>query len=469
MLAAMVRLISPGCFLLVRLLLGMLACPIAGHAEVSFWVWNRPEVLSASEIQGLKAAGIRTLYWHCAEIDNHGGSWVWKRLPKLPQKSTDGLRIVPVIRLESSVANPFAKEAADVLVEKLAGAFRTFGADEWQLDYDAPDRLVADYAGFLGRMRPLAPKLSSTALAGWIRLPSFGTLQASVAELVPMFYDLEPDTASALRPLVETESTRALMAEWTRSCRVPWRAGLPWFARLTIYGTDGRSRGHFRQWSWDDVVFRREAAVERPTRDGLTPLRIDHPMLLENKPVGKGELLVARWPDLAALRVLESTAGRDVVYFRLPDSSASSGWSLGQFIGRMGEPTAPAFSLRLQGNHLILTNAGNVDLPARMVENGATERGYALEVDAPAPVFREAQAGGFWRMAAHAQPDAERPIPVPVAASTRLTFWFSALPAGSERRSGFLQLAPGVASSELRWRIVQSDPPSLWNPLVLPP
>ena len=449
----------------------LLAVLLGGTARagVAFWVWNRSEPLTPPERQDLTTAKVETLYWHCAEIENKDGQWEWKRPPKWPQKSEPGLRVVPVIRLEATVGQPFSEESNQTLAAKLAVAFRATRSDEWQLDYDAPDRLVGAYAAFLATFRPQAPKLTSTALAGWVRLSAFPALQASVAELFPMFYDLEPDSSSVLRPLVEAESTRARLAEWTKSCRIPWRAGLPWFARLTVYGADAKSRGHFRQWGWDDIVFRPEFSVVGPVREGLTVLRSGKPTVIEGRRVDKDESVVVKSIDLAALQAVEKDLGHEVVFFRLPDGAASSGWSLRQFAVRAQPPVPPVLALRLIDDHLVLANTGPSDLPPRLIGNNAADRGYALELEAQTPVFREAQAGAFASLDGLARPDTEQARRVPVAGATRLVLRFAALPAGREIRSGFLQFAPGVASSSLRWRVTPTPSPPSWNPFALSP
>lgn len=455
----------------LRLSLGFLcwpALPSPVQGDSSFWVWNRDTPLRPEERQALSQAGITALYWHFAEIENTDGAWRWKRAPSLPEKPgrEPGLRIVPVIRLEASTREPFAGEASTALAGSLATAFRATGADEWQLDYDAPSRLVGAYAGFLRSLQPQAPRLSSTALAGWVRLPAFPALQEAVAELFPMFYDLEPDTASQLRPLLEVDSSRAWLAEWSARCQIPWRAGWPWFARLSVYGADGQAKGHFRQWSWDEVVFRREVTAGEGTRKGLTALPVNAPWTLGKTVLRPGDTLVARWPDLDALAAIAPPGGKEAIYFRLPDGAPASGWSLREFGARHAPPTPGALSLKIENNHLVLCNEGPHDLPPRLAGDGPRDRGYALEVDAPAAVFREALAGEFWRVAGHVQPDAQRPPSVPIANATRLTFWFSALPAGAELRSGWLQLSPGAAWSRLCYRVLNIEPHPAWKPLV---
>lgn len=452
----------PGNMNVMRLIVALgLWVSMAAHGGTAFWVWNRSTPLSASEKSELQAGGVTTLYWHFAEIENRDGEWKWKKLPEpLPEKSTASLRIVPVIRLESSTNLPFEATARAQLKQRLVAAFQPLGADEWQLDYDAPDRLIGDYADFLADLRPVAPKLSATALAGWVRLPSFARLCGSVVELCPMFYDLDPDTLTSLRPLLDAGETVAMIADWEKNCSIPWKAGLPWFTRLTIYGADGKSRGHLRQWSWDDVVFRRELKLVSPTKNGITVFRAEKSFALGQAAVREGETLVARWPDIAASARAEERTAREVIYFRLPDARASSGKSLREF-ARRGKAADPALTLTRVGDQLVLTNDGACDLPARAVGDGPQDRGYAVEVDAAGAIFRDAEGGEFFRVAGHREPDSENPKRVEVPSATRLTFWFSALPAGAALKSGVFLLAPAANSAPMKYRIlnVVEDPP----------
>ena len=438
----------------------------AVHGESAFWVWSRSEPLSPQENADLQAASVKTLYWELGVVENKSGSWEWSLPPRLPEKTSASLRIVPVVRLESSVTAPFAPKAADPLRGKLLAAFRATDANEWQLDYDAPDRLVGDYADFLKSLRPSAPKLSSTALAGWVRLPAFQKLRGSVAELNPMFYDLIPDTAGALRPLLEEDSTKSLLREWTKACDIPWRAGLPWFSRLTLYDADGKSRGHFRSWSWGDVIFNPGLRVESPEKDGITVLRAKDRVIVGRTRVSKDERLVLRWTDLKTVTAMEKEAARDVVFFRLPDAGGPSGGSLCQFKAR-DRAMESMLTVHREGEKLILKNEGNADLPPRIRGDGPEDRGYALEVEGNGPIFRDVMPGDFSRLRGHTQPDSPQPRNAAVSNATRLTFWFPNLPAGQSLLCRLFQLAPAAEGAPLRYRILYLPEKPSWRPLDL--
>ena len=154
------------------------------------------------------------------------------------------------------------------------------------------------------------PKLSITALAGWSRVAEWGELQGSVDGIFPMFYDMEPEShldSAGPRPLLDAKKTGAEIAEWG-GCKIPWMAGLPSFARLTLFDAGGRSLGTIRQWEWEDVCFNQCLTVVNSGPDGVAVLRVERDGLVAETPVKKGETLVARWPALPALALAAQAA-----------------------------------------------------------------------------------------------------------------------------------------------------------------
>lgn len=431
-----------------------------GAAERSFWVWNRATPLDPAESAQLRALGIRTLYWEVAELENTDGTWRRKKVPVAFPEANGDFHIIPVIRLESSVAKPLADRAGLLVMIELARP-RT---EDLQIDYDCPDRSLGDYADVLAEVGKKVRHLSVTALAGWVDVAGFPRLQAAAGELVPMFYDLRPDTASTLIPLVEPGVIHGQLDRWRQRCQTPWRAGLPWFARVSLYDQAGRSRGHIRRWSWDDICFNRDLATVSPTSMGMTVLKATAATSIGSAAIAQGEAVVVRWPDLGAL----AAAGRDApssVYFRLPNGAPEGGWSLSQ-LGQLDQPSAPRLLLRVTplaaGEVWELVNDSDADLPPRLSGKTPLDRGYALEIDAPAPIFRDVEAGDFWRVTGHRSPDAH-PQPVPLQLATRLTFWFSSLPARQSLRIAQFQLAPHTDRKILRYRVLNADSAAAWS------
>ncbi|MEY2489190.1 MAG: hypothetical protein QOC70_1132, partial [Verrucomicrobiota bacterium] len=152
----------------VALALGaVLFCSSASAFETAFWVWQRNEPLSEVERRELSAQGVRTIYWQAGELENAGETWRWKARFALPQSRAGELRFVPVVRLESREKSPFSMRSIEALLGGLSAV--TKGAVELQLDYDAPDRLIEEYAAALKKIHALVPKLTITALPGWSR------------------------------------------------------------------------------------------------------------------------------------------------------------------------------------------------------------------------------------------------------------------------------------------------------------
>jgi len=443
----------------LTLLLALFVRAAAGGEGIDYWVWHRTTPLSAAERAELAAQEVQTLFWNVGEMENRAGAWRWKTPPR-------------VGRLMSEWKQPFTPAALAGLGAELKSVAGESG--RVQLDFDCPDRLLADYAAALHRIRNFVPHLSITALAGWPRLPGFAALTREAGEIAPMFYDLQRDptgvSASAPPPpLLDPVQIEAALRLWS-ACPIPWRAGLPTFARLTVFDRTGLSRGQIPNWTWDDFCFHKSLHTLAPTRLGVTLFRADADTRVAATPIVKDDILASRFTDRAALAhaVAQARAAgaAGIVFFRLPDGSDPGGWSL-RNLARLAAPERPRLILRsTSAEQLELVNESPVDLAPRLSgEKGGLDRGYALEIDAPAPLFREALAGDFWRVTAHARPDTKKPVAVAVPLATRLTFWFSELRAGATLRTGLLQLAPGASLENLRYRVVDCAAAADWKPV----
>jgi hypothetical protein len=294
-------------------------------------------------------------------------------------------------------------------------------------------------------------------------------LQGSVEELDVMFYDLMPDAPhigpdNPPYPLLDERTFADQLASW-QGCKVPWRAGLPNFGRVTVFDAKGRSRGQIRSWTWDEVIFQPRLKFVSAPAPGMVLMKAAGDLVMAETPIKAGEFVAVRWVDRETLaRILAMVKKSDsagMVFFRLPDSSEPSGWSLSQLRELIeGRVEAANLRLRREGDCLVLQNGSAADLPPRLA--GDDDRGYALEVDAPVQLWREAIPGDFWRVAAHADPE-KSPVAVPVPLSTRLTFWFAGLRAGESIKSGLIQLAPDADPRQIRYRILPGD--QTWKPL----
>jgi hypothetical protein len=405
-------------------------------------------------------------------LENRGGTWSWKSAPLDLAVVAPGFHVVPVVRLTSDSKEPFTPGALPGLLEKLQAVTN---AGEVQLDFDCPDRLLGAYSAALADLRHSLPHLSITALAHWPRLHDFPALVRSVESIAPMFYDMQSDPTGVSidappPPLLDPEQVATALHTWS-ACPIPWRAGLPTFARLTVFDHTGLSRGQIPNWSWDDFCFHKNLHTLGPTRLGVTLLRADGDIRVARIPVAQDEIVAFRSVDRTALakalQQAHEAGAAGAIFFRLADGTDPSGWSAAD-LGDLASASAPHLILRASADErLELVNDSTRDLPPRLSgEKNDRDRGYALEIDAPAPLFREALAGDFWRVTSHANPDAPKPVPVAVPLATRVTFWFSHLPARAHLQTGLLQLAPGATLDQIRYRILNCEGATAWKPLT---
>ena len=453
--------------------------------EKSFWVWNRPHPLTVPEADALRRGGVRCLYWQAGElVAAPGGGLTLNRTapPSTLLASPAGPGIVPTVRVATGVRSPeaFTGEALGRVLRPLVDASPDRAV---QLDFDCPDRLLSIYAARLRTARQVAGirHLTITALANWCDAPGRDALWLAVDEVFPMLYDTQPDAAPTVPgechpvPPLDLARLRVWLAGWRR-CPVPWHAGLPAFARVTLYDAAARPLGHLRTWEWDDVVYGPLlAGVDRFSVPGTHVLQARRATRLADSRVEAGGFVVVRQPtesDLSsAIRAADAAGAQGVAFFRLPDTGSANGPSLAHTLAlAAGQTTAPRPTLRWDAStgsgRLILVNDSDADLPPRLDGPDAAARGYRLEVRSPgAFAWREALPGEFHSLAATTAEGGAR-VAIPLA--TRLTFCFHGLPAHASLATGLVQLAPAADPAALRYRLSDFASPvdaSSWQPL----
>lgn len=435
----------------------------AHTAPVSFWVWQRAEPLTTEEVRVLDQSGIKELYWHYGTLTCRAGEWIWKERHGLPPTSmrSGSPALIPVIRLEPS--QPFTAAEFRSLITKLDQLAVTLHCPLFQLDYEAPDRLLPLYENFLRELkgRGYPWHLSITALAHWSRIA--GDFDGLVDEMIPMFYDLgsghERLSKGRLPMSLGPEANDQIMG-W-KNCRVPWRAGLPNFRRVSVVDRSGLTRGSIRGFHLDDIWFSPLLKSEEPTTGGETVFRVLGEGLLGDTLLHQGERIVVREPPLEGLITLKKVSAKagatGAVFFQIPRRSNDSGLSVRALCADGAE--LPRLTVQRTGNGCIrLVNSSDVDLAPSV---SGDSRGYALVLRGPAGSWREAVAGDFARVTTDQAGSCVVGDEIPRGAE-ELYFWFSHLPAGATLTSGLLQSA---SSSGISFRILNIPPGSPWQPL----
>jgi hypothetical protein len=426
----------------------------------AYWVWQHFPYLSPVQGEALKQAGVTRLYWQVGTLGRRDAGWPWKEEPASgtvnPGSYLSHMTLIPVVRLEPPAGWSFNPGDDDALITRLNAIAKGLGADEMQLDYEAPDRLIPAYTAFLKQLRPMRTwKLSITALGHWDRFAR--GFQGVADEITPMFYDLNPAREQLhdgmLAPIGEPGPISAQLERWCR-CPLPWRAGLPNFSRVTFVGADGWSRGNLWSWSWNEIWYSPLLAASGSTRAGETVFTVRKEGPICQSLARTGETIVTREPELATLRQLADEARTcgavSAIYFRLADSTPGS--ALGPL--SLGPGIHEQSGVKWSRSTLSFTLAG--DLPPRVFDNG--QRGYALAVRC-AGGWREAVAGMFDHVTTDParQHPAHDPLPLGVH---ELYFWFAQAQDGDELDTGFVRLD---GDKSFQWQLLNPDSPDTWH------
>jgi len=439
------------------------------ESDVCYWVWQRTSPLLPEEARDLRAAGVTSLYWHVGTIKWDGSAWRWREHLPLDwpavRASCPGVVVMPVVRIEAGASQTFPPLSRAPLIRLLNQLVAASASHALQIDYESPDRLIGEYADFLRQLKDQGRswRLSISALGHWSGFAQ--ALAGGADEITPMFYDLNPSLerlgGEGLPPLVEGDLPRQ-MAAW-RGCPIPWRVGLPNFSRVTVVSLDGQSRGNLRSWSWDEIYFAPFLQALAPTRHGQTVFTVTHDSVLGTTPLKSQEHLDVRYPDREQLREAEhagdAMGAEGIIYFRLADLEDPSGYSA-RDLGQQNVP-APLFAVKKDAaGRIVLTNESSIDLMPIARGAGKEDRGYALELEAQAPIWREVIPGDFAQVTS-----GEGDAPGLGLGVARLQFWFTHLAAGNSLSTGYIGEARQDKAVPIRWRILNLDQEDTWHPL----
>lgn len=176
---------------------------------------------------------------------------------------------------------------------------------ELQVDFDCPESQLADYAGWMMRVRQrLAPlPVTITALPCWLDRPAFQDLAHAAPDYILQVHSLKrPERVKDMKPLCDPGQTRAWIEKAAR-LGVPFRVALPTCGyRLAFDRTLGRFAGLISEGparSWPASVETRALTAQPDAMAGLV-----------------GEWMAAR-----------PRALRGVIWFRLPVAGDTLNWS----------------------------------------------------------------------------------------------------------------------------------------------
>ncbi len=363
-------------------------------ARPAFWVWNA----SASTLQ--INSDNHPLYWQIYEFPRDAKSSLSK-LATIDDLTRAG-NCTPVIRLPAGAQTLDDIDYLDDVLRVTKGWFGNAASRRIQIDYDCPASRLADYALLLEKLRRELEidHLSITALASWIDAPEFQKFSKAADQIVPMFYDLEPDHPLEITRGTPRQMTDSATIHWInrwKSCRTDWRAGLPNFQRLTLFDAKGKLIGHMQQWDYATVNsserFRRVSAPS----PSCAVFEVQEDMKVFGVAMKSGSLLVWRTTDdkqlIRALTAARAANASGAVWFAHPASAPVPARSITHLesLQHGVTPMPKLVETRLESGAVTLTNIGTGDV---LPNSDGTP--YSLVIHAtPELRFDQIAAGDF--------------------------------------------------------------------------
>ena len=348
--------------------------PLRQHAYVWQRDWN-DAVRAAIATHGREFAGLAVLgsqmSWEGREAKYVRPTVDWVALKQTGQP------VGAVIRVERPVpAQALPALAALVIAEaqRLANSAKAAGLTlaEMQVDYDAPQKKLAEYVAWLHAVeRGLEPlPVRITTLASWLAEPEFGTLIAACDGYILQVHSFDPPAPGQRPAVCDVTKTRAWVKQAAALKRL-FSVALPTYRTTAGYDASGKLMG---------------VATDGPV-PAWPPGTVRHEFPSDAEALAR---LVAEWQQERPA-LLES-----IYWYRLPVATDTRNWRWAALAAVMaGRVPLSKMEVKLSGTaplDVVLSNSGEQDewLPPRAT----------LTWSGPAPAAGDALAG--WSLAMEA-------------------------------------------------------------------
>ena len=392
------------------------------EVPIAFWAWRR-NAPSERELQKAAAATkAKILFLRAGQIDLVNGTLQRIRLVSGPLPASVELHLVyngtrkflreweqfEADALAASIANTFCADLVRASHEQalVAGL---------QLDFDAPTRLLPQYAQTLQRLRTLLPpdtKLSITGLPTWANARDLKAVLAAVDFWIPQCYGTNIPTHINQRIPISSPSDVARTISQIRQLGKPFYAGLSAYGYALLYAKDGRLlelRGDLDPaWAAHntnlELVERRTFTSATQASEMRYVYRAKSDVVLDGLILQAGEALVFDWPSAASLRAsaraVRENAGEQLLgicVFRLPMANDETTLSVGEIAAALTDTDS-------QVKTTLTAKSRTAQRLQLHIENNGTTRAMlgaeavAIELDVPAGSLKEvAQTDGLAR------------------------------------------------------------------------
>jgi len=162
--------------------------------RLTIWIWERRE-----DLRDLDPTTTAVAYLDRTLVLSRSGVTIEKRREPLLLPASPALRLIPVVRIETSKDAPLDELSVEAIVEAIIPAITPRSA-ALQIDFDARRSERDWYREVLRRVRQKLPPntpLSVTALASWCSYDNAWMQGLPIDEAVPMLFRMEPDRRRA--------------------------------------------------------------------------------------------------------------------------------------------------------------------------------------------------------------------------------------------------------------------------------
>lgn len=222
---------------------------VSGPLDQRAYVWQRQG--NSAVVEAVRTSGrFSRLLFLAAEIDPNspeGPHFLLENLDYVRQSPREIGLCIRIRELHGRFADlPDALNAVLGTLSELQDRARSSGivVREWQLDYDAPESGLEDYAALVRAARAVASPLTLTALPTWLkRKEAFSELVGAADGFVLQLHgwDLEASRPEAMR--VIDLSRLEIWADQAASYGSPFHVALPTYSYLAAMDSSGKAIG----------------------------------------------------------------------------------------------------------------------------------------------------------------------------------------------------------------------------------
>ena len=385
------------------------------EVPIAFWAWRTNAPSEAEVSKACAATNAQTLFLRAGQFDLVNGALQRIRpvLGQLPasveiQLVYNGTRSF-LRGWEQLEASAIAASIADTFRADLVRAnndhARVIGL---QLDFDAPTRLLPQYAQLLRRLRELLPpdaKLSITGLPTWAYTKEIKEVLAVVDFWIPQCYGTKlPDHITKQIPISSPQEV-AQTINRIRQLNKPFYAGLSAYSYAILYAKDGsllELRGDLDPaWAAHDsqleLIESRDFSVSNShASEKRYVYKAKAEVVLDGLIIHTGEFLVFDLPSAetlrASARAVRENAGDKLLgicLFRLPVANDKTVLSLGEIVTALTDQDCvakTAISASATAQHHLQLRLENKGTASTKLGEGA----LTIELNIPAGGLKEA-------------------------------------------------------------------------------